>query len=94
MELNDNLNKENFFNEMNEKYPKAMKIFCKWIDDYKIEIHWNKLFKDEVKFHDIPAIFQIPIIHDFLNQNKAWCNYLSVKDMLVKWLSEKDFQNL
>jgi hypothetical protein len=40
----ENLTKENFFNEMKEKYPKAMEHFCAWIDQYKIQVKWDELF--------------------------------------------------
>lgn len=40
----ENLTKENFWNEMQEKYPKAMKKFCDWIDNYKKENNWEVLF--------------------------------------------------
>ena len=31
---------------MMEKYPKATKKFCDWIDEYKKAVNWNKLFND------------------------------------------------
>lgn len=40
----ENLTKENFWNEMQEKYPKAMKKFCDWIDKYKSKHGWGRLF--------------------------------------------------
>lgn len=40
----ENLTKENFWNEMQEKYPKAMKKFCDWVDNYKKENDWYSLF--------------------------------------------------
>lgn len=40
----ENLTKENFWNEMQKKYPKAMKKFCDWIDKYKSEHGWERLF--------------------------------------------------
>jgi len=38
------LTKENFWNEAHSKYPLAIDQFCKWIDEYKKKIDWNKLF--------------------------------------------------
>ena len=32
MEKLTNLTKENFWNELSQKYPKGMKVFCDWID--------------------------------------------------------------
>lgn len=42
----ENLNKENFWNELQEKYPDGMKVFCDWIDKYKKENNWNILFNN------------------------------------------------
>jgi hypothetical protein len=42
--MEENLNKENFWNELQIKYPDAMKIFCDWIDQYKNKVDWQKLF--------------------------------------------------
>lgn len=63
-----NLNKENFFNKMNEKYPVAMKKFCLWIDEYKKKNDWEILFgnrfkakHEQVKYHDLPLEMQITI---------------------------------
>ena len=41
----ENLNKENFFNALQDKFPKGMKIFCDWIDEYKKKNNWDSLFK-------------------------------------------------
>lgn len=43
-----NLNKENFWNALLEKYPEAVELFCKWIDKYKAEVGWDKLFGNGV----------------------------------------------
>lgn len=61
----ENLNKENFWNELHAKYPTAVNHFCKWIDAYKEEVGWKKLFADGVKFHDIPFDMQNGIIARF-----------------------------
>ena len=44
MNLKPTLTKENFFNEMTAKYPKAMANFYKWIDEYKEAVNWDRLF--------------------------------------------------
>ena len=51
MKIKEILTKENFWNEMIQKYPKAMKIFCDWIDEYKKEVKWNDLFQHETFEH-------------------------------------------
>lgn len=40
----ETLTKENFWNEMEQKYPKAMKHFNEWIDSYKKKNNWEILF--------------------------------------------------
>lgn len=45
----DNLGKDNFWNEMKEKYPHSVDVFCKWIDGYKAKVGWVKLFGPDVK---------------------------------------------
>lgn len=42
----ENLSKENFWDELMKEYPEAVDHFCKWIDEYKKEVNWNKLFND------------------------------------------------
>lgn len=44
----ENLNKENFWNEMLKEYPKAMNVFCHWVDVYKKRNNFNELFKADI----------------------------------------------
>ena len=44
--MEQNLNKENFFDVAAEKYPKAFDNFSKFIDAYKEKVDWWKLFND------------------------------------------------
>lgn len=41
----ENLNKENFFNEMQLKYPRAMNHFYIWLEKYKQKVGWFRLFR-------------------------------------------------
>jgi len=74
----ENLNKENFWNDLHSKYPTAVNHFCEWIDKYKAEVGWNKLFNSDSnwqdangknapapKFHDLPFDMQNGIIAKF-----------------------------
>lgn len=61
----DKLSKENYWNEMQAKYPEAVQIFCDWIDKYKEKVGWASLFQDGIKFHDLPFEFQNGIIARF-----------------------------
>ncbi len=42
----EKLTKENFWNDLNARYPKGMKVFCDWIDEYKKRVNWNQLFRN------------------------------------------------
>lgn len=59
------LTKENFWNGLMERYPEGTKHFCEWIDKYKEEVGWNKLFGEGIKFHDLPIDMQYGIIARF-----------------------------
>lgn len=61
----ENLNKENFWNDVYAKYPNATQEFCNWIDNYKEQNGWNKLFGSDVKFHHIPVAMQLGIWFEF-----------------------------
>lgn len=74
----ENLNKENFWNKLRERFPDAVDFFCKWIDDYKKEVGWNDLFNSNSdyqnadgknaqapKFHDLPFEMQNGILARF-----------------------------
>lgn len=71
MIIQKGLTKENFFDSLRRKYPRSFKHFCNWIDEYKKEVCWDKLFKanedtDQLhsstyKFHEIPYAMQYGI---------------------------------
>lgn len=71
----ENLNKDNFWNQLHERFPDAVNHFCKWIDEYKKEVNWNKLFNAGIqqalqcdglttapKFHELPFEMQNGIL--------------------------------
>jgi hypothetical protein len=76
--LYDNLNKQNFWNDLKIKCPNAVAHFCIWIDQYKLVTDWNKLFNEKTipppingysdivlkapKFHDLPVEMQLGIL--------------------------------
>jgi hypothetical protein len=39
------LNKQNFWNDLHEQFPKSVDMFCKWIDDYKKGVQWDHMFR-------------------------------------------------
>ncbi len=80
----DSLTKENFWNDLMEKYPEQMKQLCAWIDEYKKKVDWNWLFNhsqkldglDEAgvsspapKFHDLPIAMQFGIFVQFTSES-------------------------
>lgn len=72
---NENINKENFFNGMMEKYPDATQRFCDWVDNYKKEVKMNRWrfnnAEDELqglKFHHLPYEMQKGVIHRFVKE--------------------------
>lgn len=80
MNLESTLTKEDFFNEMKEKFPNAMKHFCDWIDEYKKAVHWNDLFGNtkiiqrehywaDIKFHHLPYAMQYGIWIEYCRQS-------------------------
>jgi hypothetical protein len=98
----ENLTKENFFNEMQKKYPKAMDIFCKWIDEYKKRVEWDC----PLKYHDLPLAMQAGIWSVFILENEVrnnlslyfdtdmFVNAKLLKGHIKEWMSNKDFQNI
>lgn len=74
--MKDILTKENFWDEMEQKYPKAMKHFKEWIDGYKIANDWSVLFKanektmqiysSTYKYHELPIAMQFGIFCEYV----------------------------
>jgi len=72
------LTKENFWDEVMKHSPETLTSFCKWIDEYKQRVGWDKLFDgkwDEAapgiigyhitKFHHIPFAMQLGIFMQY-----------------------------
>lgn len=57
----DNLNKQNFWNELHAHCPDAMGHFSNWVDSYMKEIAGTLIF-NHLKFHDLPFEIQNGII--------------------------------
>lgn len=97
MHLQDTLTKENFWNGMMEKYPKATKEFCQWIDEYKKEVAWDVLFSTTdgfPKFHDIPHAMQQGIWIAFCKTTLD--NYFEQPEYMVhfNWDLEEDIETV
>lgn len=74
------LTKENFFNEISDKYPLAHAFFLSWIDEQKEKLNYKILFNSDSnwqdmygknarapKFHDLPFELQFGFIVKFLS---------------------------
>lgn len=69
------LTKEGFWLPLEQKCPKMMARFKKWIDQYKIDVEWDGLFNidegtkgvkyNDRKFHDLPDAMQFGIFIQF-----------------------------
>ncbi len=80
----DTLTKENFWDEMEQRYPKAMAHFKEWIDRYKSEHNWEQLFNHGAfmsgkiypnphkvvapKYHELPIAMQFGIFLEWIQQ--------------------------
>lgn len=74
----ESLTKENFWDEMEQKYPKAMAHFKAWVDQYKSEHDWEGLFGHQLrgargqqvirtpKYHELPVAMQFGIFTEWL----------------------------
>lgn len=49
----EKLTKENFWDELQEKYPIEFQKFNDWIDNYKKDNNWDSLFKKDFKIGKI-----------------------------------------
>lgn len=82
----ENLTKENFWNEIEQKYPKAMKKFCDWIDEYKKKNAFEVLFACTIRTEWYPShpIFRIPKYHELplAFQYGIFCEY--IYDMCIE----------
>lgn len=83
-QIPESLTKENFWNEILEKYPKSGKLFCDWIDQYKERVNWDLLFADRhnglgrvPKFHEIPLAMQIGVIIQFFQEQNFRDYYIT-----------------
>ena len=98
----ENFNKENFWNEMQQRYPLAMKEFCVWIDIYKEKNKWEDLFNDSysktnyqyASNGEVTSIdFAFPKFHDLplAMQMGIWKHYVDYLDIdLCKKIVDND----
>ncbi len=81
----ESLTKENFWNELAEKYPEQMKQFGLWIDEYKKRVGWHNLFhldnpnafqggpsNFKRKYHELPIAMQFGIFYQFTVESEEY----------------------
>lgn len=91
--IHENLTKENFWNELQEKYPYGMKIFCDWIDEYKKANDWDSLFPItkrkkhwmDIKFHHLPLAMQIGIWLEFAQTHTKYLSEWKINLITCDW---------
>lgn len=72
-----NLTKENFFDDLRTKCPLAVEDFCKWIDNYKVLVGWDKIFQcnagtgQVLKLHELPLELQTGVIGRYIVERMA-----------------------
>lgn len=88
------LTKENFWNELFQKYPGEMEVFCQWIDSYKKSVAWEHLLGSSIKYHDLPIAFQIGIFIQFtleVQHHETFLNDQCIESMDQLIAQIKDF---
>lgn len=78
----ENLNKENFWNQLMEENPLSVKLFCDWMDEYKKIVGWDKLFNDEFRETEVLRIYEEPKFHDIPYEMQI--------GILIKFFKDKD----
>lgn len=87
------LTKENFWDEMSQKYPKAMAHLLAWIDQYKSEHNWGSLFNPEYsfqhpssppKYHELPIAMQFGIFLEWLYSMAEELKLLAVPSTIFR----------
>jgi hypothetical protein len=72
--IRESLTKENFWNEIIQKYPNASKVFLEWINEYKKQSNWGNVLGNKVKFHDLPYAMQAGVWLEYLC-NRGGCQF-------------------
>lgn len=99
--MNQNINKENFFNKLQIDFPKGMEHFCNWIDKYKEDVQWNLIFNEHlnIKFHDIPFEMQFGILMKYMTEITHFGEVISIEELkngftlLMKEIESNQYDN-
>lgn len=88
------LTKENFWNDLSEKYPAEMSKFEKWIDGYKIRVKWLWLFGcyslHDITYPDLPIAMQVGVFIQYTTEQKHWWEKLPLRQhkTMQDWADE------
>ena len=85
----NNLNKENFFNEIEAKYPEAMNEFQQWINDYKFSVVWDCLFNHNPHFFQTKQHADISISSNWPAPKFHDLPYEMQVGIIMRFISEK-----
>lgn len=84
MKKKQNLTKENFWDDVAIRFPKAFYVFTQWLDEWKNTYGTNNwvdfsipVEPKDIKFHDYPYAMQLGIMIEFM-VDKRYINCLSV----------------
>lgn len=91
MTIKPGLTNENFWNRMEQKFPKAVEKFDSWSREYKKAVDWDTLFnecyiavngenlvkKPAPKFHELPLAMQMGIWLEYLLQQEDCKNLVA-----------------
>jgi len=88
----ENLNKDTFWDNCYFLYPKSTQKFCNWIDEYKKKVGWTTLFKEDVKFHDIPLAMQTGIWLEYMQEQGCYMEIdvmeFDLEDDILNWMCQ------
>lgn len=79
----ESLTRENFWNNIAEKYPDAMENFSEFLQVYKLSINWDSLFGDGLDFYQLPYEMQTGIIDKFIVMLGASGNKIEAYNLTI-----------
>jgi hypothetical protein len=91
-----NFSQQDLWKDIEKKYPEVLEKFRTWIDQYKVEIGWDLIFKNNsgtgqsVKFHEIPLDLAVGVIERFLKETQVGKKVS--EDRLIGWRVAELFQ--
>ena len=88
----ENLTKENFWDDIYTKFPKATQVFYDWIDEYKKNNNWDLIFNSKFKVVETStSIFSSPKYHElpYALQQGIWIEFCI--DVLSDYFEQPEY---